>query len=90
MRFRWDPSKSAKCRAERGFDFDYASRVFSDPSHCIVDSSRRGEARYKVYGMIEGRVYVVVYTPRPGSIYRIISARKAKPREVREYEDSGN
>lgn len=37
--------------------------------------------------MIEGRLYVVVYTPRDGAI-RIISAHKANQREIRRYEDS--
>jgi len=90
MRFKWDQIKSAKCRTERGFDFGYAGRIFSDPLHHLLYSPRYGEIRYKVYGMIDGRVYVVVYVPRPGSVYRIISARKAKPREVGEYGNNGN
>lgn len=36
-------------------------------------------------GMIDGRVYVVVYTVR-GSAIRIISARKASEKEVGDYE----
>ena len=35
--------------------------------------------------MIDGRVYVVVYTMR-GSAIRIISARKANRKEVADYE----
>ena len=38
-------------------------------------------------GKIEERVFVVVYTPRRGAM-RIISARKASHREVKQYEDS--
>lgn len=38
-------------------------------------------------GMIEQRLFVLVYTPRPGAM-RIISARKANQREVQHYEDS--
>lgn len=37
-------------------------------------------------GMIERRLYVLVYTPRNGTM-RIISARKANQREIRYYED---
>ncbi len=43
------------------------------------------EDRYRLLGTIEGRVFVVIYTMR-GSAMRIISARKANGREVREYE----
>ena len=45
-----------------------------------------GEARYQLTGQVEGRLFVVVYTHRQGEV-RIISARKAKQREVRRYED---
>jgi len=37
-------------------------------------------------GRIEGRLYVLIYTLRRDEI-RIISARKANPREVRSYEN---
>lgn len=40
-------------------------------------------------GMIDQRLFVVVYTQRHDAI-RIISARKANPREVKSYEDSTN
>lgn len=41
--------------------------------------------RCRLPGAIEGRVFVVIYTVR-GSAIRIISARKANGKEVREYE----
>lgn len=45
-----------------------------------------GEERYQLVGMIERRLFVLVYTPRSGAM-RIISARKANQREIRYYED---
>ncbi|MCY4307239.1 MAG: BrnT family toxin [Rhodobacteraceae bacterium] len=91
MEFEWDYNKDRAVLAIRGFDFDYAKRVFDDLQRFVKPDTRidYGEDRFLAYGMIEGRVYVVVYTMR-GSIYRIISARKAKPREVREYDDNQN
>ena len=44
-----------------------------------------GEDRYRLTGMIDGRAYVVVYTVR-GLAIPIISARKANPKEVADYE----
>jgi len=38
-------------------------------------------------GAIDGRVFFVAYTPRE-TVLRIISARKANQREVKEYEKS--
>ncbi len=86
MEFEWDDDKNNACLARRGFDFAYAVRVFFDP-HRIVVQDRRwdyGEDRYRALGMIEERVYVVVYTVR-GSAIRIISARKANAKEVGDY-----
>lgn len=87
MDFEWDDAKSDACFASRGFDFAYAIRAFLDDAR-IVGRDRRwdyGEDRYRLLGAVEGRVFVVVYTMR-GSVTRIISARKANGREVREYE----
>ena len=87
MEFEWDDAKSDACFADRGFDFAYVAHAFLD-EHRIVGLDRRwdyGEDRYRLLGAVEGRVFVVIYTMR-GSTNRIISARKANRREVREYE----
>lgn len=89
MNFEWDEGKSERCLAERGFDFAYAARACFDPDRVVHADTRRnyGEERYQLMGMIEQRLFVLVYTPRPGAM-RIISARKANQREVQHYEDS--
>jgi uncharacterized DUF497 family protein len=87
MEFEWDDAKNSACFERRGFDFAYAFRAFVDPERIITQDARRdyGEDRYRLLGMIDGRAYVVVYTVR-GSAIRIISARKANPKEVADYE----
>ena len=89
MEFEWDDAKSDHCFAHRGFDFAYAIRAFFDPDR-IVRRDRRwdyGEDRYRLLGTIEGRVFILIYTLR-GSAIRVISARKANRREVRDYEQN--
>ena len=89
MKFEWDYTKSDACLAQRGFDFAYVVRAFLDRDR-IVDQDRRwnyGEDRYRLLGAIEGRLFVVIYTMR-GAVVRIVSARKANAREVREYEQN--
>lgn len=88
MEFEWDGAKSDACLGRRGFDFAFASRVFDDPARLVERDLRIDyrEARYVAIGKIDGRVFVVVYTPRHGRL-RLISARKANPREVRRYGD---
>ena len=85
MQFEWDDAKNDSCFTRRGFDF--AVHAFFDPHRTIAQDRRRdyGEDRYRLLGMIDGRVYVVVYTIR-GSTIRIISARKANVKEVADYE----
>lgn len=89
MNFEWDEAKSEACFRERGFDFAYAAQAFFDPARIVHADTRRsyGEERYQLTGMIELRLFVVVYTPRHDAI-RIISSRKANQREVRHYENS--
>ncbi len=79
------------CFRERGFDFAYAAQVFFDPDRMVQADTRYsyGEERYRVIGVIEQRLFVVVYTPRPDAM-RIISARKANQREVTYYENSSS
>ena len=89
MNFEWDEAKSESCFTQRGFDFAYAARAFFDPNRIVHADTRRsyGEERYQLMGMIEQRLFVVVYTVRHDAM-RIISARKANQREVIHYEDS--
>ena len=74
---------------QRGFDFAYAARACLDPRRIVHADTRHsdGEHRYQLMGMIEERVFVVVYTPRRDTV-RIISARKANKRELTQYENS--
>lgn len=91
MLFEWDDSKSEACFVNRGFDFEFAAQVLFDPNRLIYLDNRRsyGEDRYQVTGSIEGRIYVVVFTPRRNR-HRIISARKANQRETQHYENRKN
>lgn len=87
MESEWGDVKNNACFVDRGFDFAYATRAFFDPRRIIIQDRRwdYGEDRYRLLGMIDGRTYVVVYTVRNSAI-RIISARKAHPKEVADYE----
>jgi uncharacterized protein len=88
MEFEWDDSKSAQCVSERGFAFADVVPAFADPCRRVEPDERRdyGEDRYRLYGRIRGRLFVIAYTMR-GRAVRIISARKANPREQETYDD---
>ena len=89
MEFEYDDNKSQQCLDERNFDFDRASRVFSDAVDCEIEDERHdyGETRYIKTGMVEGDIITVVWTPRNGKI-RIITAWPASRQERKRYADA--
>lgn len=89
MEFEWDDAKSEACFDRRGFDFAHAIKAFFDPNRVVQADARRdyGEERYQLFGRVDGRLYVIVYTLRR-SVIRIISARKANLREISRHENS--
>ena len=86
MDFEWDETKNVRCLRERGFSFDDVVAAFTDPM-CLIELDNRGdygERRYRLLGSIDGRLHVVIFTER-GTKTRIISDRKANPREQKYY-----
>ena len=67
--------------AERGLDFADADLVFAGVTLEVEDSRKNyGEPRIICYGLLDGRMVVVGYTPR-GADRHVFSMRKANERE---------
>ena len=81
MRITFDPTKRDKALSERGLDFDDAELIFAGITLEVEDTRKNyGETRVICYGMLEGRMIVVGYTPR-GADHHVFSMRKANERE---------
>ena len=81
MKILFDPAKRDKAKAERGLDFADARIVFAGMTVEIEDLRKSyGEQRIICYGLLEGRMVVVGYTPR-GADRHVFSMRKANDRE---------
>jgi len=81
MRITFDPAKRKKTLAERGLDFADAALVFAGVTLEMEDIRKDyGEPRIICYGLLEGRMVVVGYTPR-GAARHVFSMRKANERE---------
>lgn len=82
----WDPDKDAENRRKHdGITFADACCVFDDPFRDVVeDEGGYSEKRLIATGRVGNVILVVVFTERNGR-ERIISARKAEPRERRRY-----
>lgn len=80
--FEWDEAKSRGNLEVRGFDFEFAARIFKSGDLLEYEDLRRdfGERRIVAIGEVEDEVLFVVYTWR-GANRRIISARRASRRE---------
>ena len=81
MIFEWDDAKSRRTLHERGFGFEYASRIFAGPTLEKQDTRHDyGEIRVQAIGQVGPEVLFVVYTNR-GEVRHIISARLASRKE---------
>jgi len=93
MRFEWDEEKNRRNRVKHKISFEIAREVFEDPwAISVRERVVEGEERWQTIGAIsEGDLLFVAHTQRDErgeEVIRIISARKATPRERRVYEES--
>jgi hypothetical protein len=65
MKITFDPAKRAATLADRGLDFADAGKVFEGATFTQLDDRLAyGEPRYQTYGLLDGRLVMVVWTPR--------------------------
>ena len=75
MKITFDPIKRDKTLDDRGLDFADAEIVFEGITVEIDDLRKNyGESRVICFGLLEGRMVVVGYTPR-GAVRHIFSMR---------------
>ncbi|MFZ2089191.1 MAG: BrnT family toxin [Desulfobaccales bacterium] len=89
MRFEWDEAKRLVNLEKHGVDFADAPEIFQ--GQMVIALDRRldyGEDRFIGFGALKGRVMAIVFSRRRPDLVRIISLRKANPREQRRYEQA--
>ena len=87
--YEWDEDKAKVNPHKHQVSFQEGVTVFNDPLIATQPDPDHSldEQRYIVVGRsVRGRVLVVVFTER-GDMIRLISCRKATPRERRVYEE---
>jgi uncharacterized DUF497 family protein len=85
VKITYDPAKSAANKVARGLDFAFAAVVFEGDTFTAEDSRRDyGERRFQTIGFLEGRMVMVVWTPRGGGRH-VISMRKCNDREQKAF-----
>lgn len=96
MRFAWDETKNRSNQNKHdGIAFEEAAHVFRDPFRLTrQDRIEDGEERWQTIGVVHGvTVLLVAHTiteddddGEPVEVIRIISARRATPKERKHYE----
>ena len=85
MNFEWGDTKRKSNIKKHGIDFIDAPMIFAGYTLTIEDDRYNyGEERFVTFGILDGRVVVVVHTETENSI-RIISIRKATKHEEKAY-----
>ena len=91
-RFTWDAAKAARNLSKHRVSFETATRAFADPFLLTQrDRIENGEHRWQTIGMVDGHLMLLVaHTVEQDDdgceVLRIISARKAEPKERKRYE----
>jgi uncharacterized protein len=77
VNFEWDETKRQTNLEKHGLDFADSERIFEWDTWEIEDTRfDYDKPRYIIFGLLEGRVVILVYTNRDEKI-RVISLRKA-------------
>ena len=85
MKITFDPAKREATLTERGLDFADAAVIFAGRELTVEDTRRNyGEPRFQTVGFLQGRMVMVVWTPR-GEARHIISMRKCNVKEQARY-----
>lgn len=88
--FEWDIRKGAANAKKHGVTFEEACTVFADPLAILMADPDHSiaEQRYVLLGTSSrNRLLVVAHAERPPRT-RLISARRATPKERRTYEEA--
>ncbi len=89
--FEWDEVKAKANFKKHKVSFEEGKTIFNDPLLFTFPDNKHSadEERYVNVGLsANGRILILTHTERQGKI-RIISCRKATPRERSFYEEGG-
>ncbi|MGA9069094.1 MAG: BrnT family toxin [Terracidiphilus sp.] len=84
----WDPAKALLNKGKHDVDFEEAATVFRDPLLMVQPDMEHSqeEERWLALGKSFRQLLLVVVHTDDDRTIRLISARKAEPRERRRYE----
>ena len=94
IRFEWDNEKAENNFRKHGVSFEISTRVFADLFAVVKqDRIENGEYRWQTLGVVDGYLLLLVAHAVGDDVdgtevIRIISARRAEPKERKRYEQN--
>ncbi len=94
IRFEWDNEKAENNFRKHGVSFEISTRVFADLFAVVKqDRIENGEYRWQTLGVVDGYLLLLVAQAVRDDVdgtevIRIISARRAEPKERKRYEQN--
>ncbi len=88
MEFEYDKNKSRINKEKHGIDFEESQALWLDENALVVPANIvDNETRYALISRLNEKCYVAIFTLRDET-YRIISVRRCRKNEERNYEES--
>ena len=88
MEFEYDNNKSRINKEKHGIDFEKAQSLWDDDNALIIPANiMDDEMRYALISKLDEKYYVAIFTLR-NEKYRIISVRRCRKNEERNYEEN--
>lgn len=88
MKFEWDTSKRESNEKKHGINFETAKELWMDENRVEIHAPHPLEDRIILIAKHVDKIWTAIYTIRQDAI-RLISARRAKEKEVDLYEKKG-
>ena len=90
MKFEYDEKKSQINKEKHGIDFIDAQNLWQDENALIVPANIiDDEVRYALISILKNKCYTAIFIIRD-EIYRIISVRRCRKNEERNYEKNNS
>ncbi|SMN02186.1 COGs COG2929 [uncultured Candidatus Thioglobus sp.] len=87
MEFEYDSNKNNVNKQKHSISFVEAQLLWSYKNALIVSAKRiENEVRYAIISTLKRKCFVAIFTVRQGK-YRIISVRKCRKNEEKDYEN---
>ncbi len=90
MEFEYDENKNRINKQKHGIDFEVAQSLWENENALVIPATIVGEEiRYALISVMNGKCYVAIFTLRD-TVYRIISVRRCRKNEERNYEKNNS